>query len=151
MTTLRHQIRIEAPVEEVWKAVADLTAVQHYNPLVVSARRISQRHEGVGAMRRCELKPKGWVEERVWEWNPPYVIGLEVAASDWPIVFMKWRTELQRDGTATRMRQEMDYKVKFGPLGALMDVLMMRRIVNYGVREAFEALKRYVESGARSS
>ena len=80
MTTLRHQIRIEAPIEAVWKAVSVLTEVQHYNPMVASARFISDRREGVGAMRRCELKPKGWVEERVWEWSPPHVIGLEVAA-----------------------------------------------------------------------
>ena len=71
VTTLRHHIRIEAPVEAVWKAVADLVAVQHYNRMVTSARFVSDRREGVGATRRCELKPKGWVEERVWEWSPP--------------------------------------------------------------------------------
>src|SRR2546427_2010842 len=123
MTTLRHQIRIEAPIEAVWKAVSVLTEVQHYNPMVASARFLSDRREGVGAMRRCELKPKGWVEERVWEWSPPHVIGLEVAASEWPIAFMKWRTALEKDGDATRMSQDLSYKVKFGPLGVLMDLL----------------------------
>jgi ligand-binding SRPBCC domain-containing protein len=151
MTTLHHQIRIEAPIEAVWKAVSILTEVQHYNPMVASARFLSDRREGVGAMRRCELKPKGWVEERVWEWSPPHVIGLEVSASEWPIAFMKWRTELEKDGNATRISQDLSYKVKFGPLGALMDLLVMRRMLNKGVGGAFEALKRYVENGARNS
>src|SRR5437870_12227396 len=93
MTTLRHQIRIEAPIEAVWKAVSVLTEVQHYNPRVASARFLSDRREGVGAMRRCELKPKGWVEERVWEWSPPHVIGLGVAASEGPIAGMQRRAE----------------------------------------------------------
>lgn len=147
MGTLHHEIRIDAPIETVWKAVADLVAVQRWNPMVASARYVSDKREGIGAARRCELKPKGWVEERVWEWSPPSIIGLEVAASEWPIVFMKWRTELHKDGGATRMSQEMNYKVKFGPLGVLMDVLMMRRMLNKGIHEAFAALKRHVETG----
>lgn len=147
MTTLRHQIRIEAPVEIVWRAIAgDLTAVQHYNQMVSSARFVTERHEGVGAMRRCELKPRGFVEERVWDWSPNRAIGLEVAASEWPIVFMRWKTELSAEGKATLVSQEMSYKLKFGPIGAVMDALMMRRKLDGGIREVFENLKRYVET-----
>lgn len=149
MTTLRHEVRIDAPVEAVWKAVADLLAVQHYNPMVASVRYVSEQREGVGATRRCDLKPKGWVEERVWDWVPGRAIGLEVAASEWPLVFMKWRTELANDGTTTLVRQEMSYKMKFGLLGSVMDVLMMRRKLDHGIREIFENLKRYVEVSPR--
>ncbi len=150
MTTLRHQIRIDAPIDAVWKAIAgDLTAVQHYNQMVASARFISDKREGIGATRRCELKPKGWVEERVWDWKPPHAIGLEVAASEWPVVFMKWRTELQDEGKGTRVSQELSYKMKFGPLGALMDALMMRRKMDQGIAEVFDNLKRFVE-GSRA-
>ena len=39
----------------------------------------------------------------------------------------------------------MSYKLKFGPIGALLDVLMMRRKLDSGIREVFENLKRYVE------
>ncbi|MBI3970861.1 MAG: SRPBCC family protein [Chloroflexi bacterium] len=149
MTTLRHQVRIDAPIEAVWQALADLVAVERYNPMVASARVISELHEGVGATRRCELKPKGWVEERVWDWAPPTAIGIEVAASEWPVVFMKWRTELTPDGGATQVNQVMHYKVKFGPLGAIMDALMMRPRLDKSIGEIFGNLKRYAE-GARS-
>lgn len=149
MSTLRHHVRIEAPVEAVWKALADLAAVQHYNRMVASARVVSDMREGVGATRRCELKPKGWVEERVWEWSPPRAIGLEVAVSTWPVVFMKWRTEIQAEGRGTVVSQELSYKMKFGPLGALMDALMMRRKLDKGIAEVFDDLKRFVE-GARA-
>lgn len=145
MTTLRHQVRIDAPVEAVWKILADLVAVEHYNPMVASARLVSDRREGVGATRRCELKPKGWVEERVWDWTPPRAIGLEVAASEWPLVFMKWKTELSPDGAATLVSQEMTYKLKFGPIGAVMDALVMRRKLDKGIAEIFDKLKGYAE------
>lgn len=145
MTTLRHQIKIDAPVDAVWRVLGDLVAVQHYNPLVASAQFASSQHEGVGATRRCALKPKGTIEERVWDWQPPKALGLEVAKSDWPLVFMKWRTEIEAEGDATLVSQEMTYKVKFGLLGQLMDALMMRRMLDRSVGDIFVSLKRYVE------
>lgn len=148
MSTLRHEILISAPIGNVWKAVGDLLAVQHYNPTVASVRYTSDQHEGVGAGRRCDLRPKGWVEERIWDWRPPHAIGLEVAASQWPIVFMKWKTELANDGTATRVRQKMSYQLKFGPLGSVLDGLVMRRKLDRSIREIFESLKRFVERPA---
>jgi hypothetical protein len=149
MTTLHHQIRIEAAIDIVWAAIAgDLTAVQHYNPTVASARLLGSQREGVGAARRCELEPKGFVEERVCEWTPKKAIGIEVTASEWPIVFMTWKTELAADGKATLVTQEMNYKLKFGPVGALLDVLMMRRKLNTGISDIFERLKAYAENSA---
>lgn len=147
MTTLRHEIRIGAPVDVVWRAVAgDLTAVQHYNRTVATARLLGDQREGIGATRRCELRPKGFVEERVWEWTPKKAIGLEVAASEWPIVFMKWKTELTDEGGATRVTQELHYELKFGPLGRLMNALLMRRKLRAQIQGIFESLRSYVEA-----
>jgi ligand-binding SRPBCC domain-containing protein len=145
MTTLEHQVRIEAPLDAVWGALADLTAVRHYNPLVAEVKCISASAEGVGATRRCELKPDGWVEERVWSWNPPHAIGLEVAASTWPVALMKWETRLQADGAATLVTQQLSYRLKLGPLGALLDALVMRRKLSQSLDGVFAGLKRYVE------
>ena len=147
MTTLQHQITIDASIEEVWKTVADLSAVRHYNSTVSSVRLLSEQSEGVGAARRCELKPSGWVEERVWEWTPPDSIGLEVTASEWPLVFMKWKTVLRANGNSTIVTQEMNYKLKFGPLGALMDLLVMRPKIDKVIEEVFEDLRKFVEAG----
>jgi ligand-binding SRPBCC domain-containing protein len=149
MTTLHHEIRINAPVDAVWNVLGDLVAVERYNPMVKSAKLLSEQQEGVGAGRHCELKPKGWVEERVWDWQPPRAIGLEVAASDWPVVFMKWRTELTAGSDATLVSQEMSYKLKFGPLGRLMDALVMRRKLDKSVAEILGSLKQCVESSSR--
>ncbi len=50
MATLHHEIRIAAPAHDVWTALADIEAVQHYNPGVSKARRVSPSKEGVGRL-----------------------------------------------------------------------------------------------------
>ncbi|MFZ5876086.1 MAG: SRPBCC family protein [Nitrospirota bacterium] len=151
MPELHHTIMINASPDRVWKALADLEAVQHYNPSVSRARYISSNREGVGASRQCELKPKGVVKERVIAWEPNQAIALELYESPWPVAFMQWRTEVKPDGPGTVLTQRMEYRVKFGVLGALMDHLVMRRTLDRTIADVFDGLKRFVETGARAS
>ena len=148
MTTLNHQVHIDAPVDAVWKALADLDGVQKFNPAVMSARIISDRPDGVGATRRCTLRSGGWVEERAWEWRDGRALGLEVVAGQYPVTSMRWRTELQREGGGTLVTQQMDYEMKFGVLGAILDRLFMRRLLDVTITQIFAGLKRYVETAS---
>src|SRR5437762_4915168 len=151
MPVLQHRVTIDAPADQVWKALADLEAVQHYNPNVVTARYISASREGVGASRECQLKPKGAVKERVIDWQPMRSITMELYESDWPIAFMRWRTELAANGKQTVLTQRMDYAPKFGLLGRALDVLVMRRKLDSSLATVFERLRQFVESsGARN-
>ena len=146
MTTLKHEVSVAADVETVWRTLSDLLAVKQHNTSVVSVRLLTDKTTGIGAARRCEMKTKDWVEEKVWAFDPPHAIGLEVAASSWPVAFMKWKTELHADGPNTLVTQEMDYKLKFGVLGLLLDKLVMRSKLNASIQEVFENLKLHVES-----
>ncbi|WP_332775550.1 SRPBCC family protein [Polaromonas sp.] len=146
MMTLKHEVSIAADVETVWRTLSDLLAVKQHNPSVVSVRILTDKTTGIGAARRCEMRTKDWVEEKVWAFDPPHVIGLEVAASSWPVAFMKWRTELRPDGRNTLVKQEMNYKLKFGVLGLLLDKLVMRRKLDASIQEVFERLKLHVEN-----
>jgi carbon monoxide dehydrogenase subunit G len=148
MTKLHHEIRIAAASDRVWPVLADLEAVQRYNHTVSGARYLSDAREGLGTSRRCELKPKGYVCERVIGWEPGKAITLELYEHQWPIRTMTWRTELIPDGRGTRVAQEMAYEMKFGILGALLDRLAMRRNIDRTVGTIFERLKRYIETGS---
>ena len=151
MSELQHTITINAPPDRVWKVLADLEAVQHYNPTVSRAQYISSNRQGVGASRQCELKPKGVVKERVIAWEPNQAIALELYESPWPVAFMQWRTAVKPQGAGTVVSQRMEYRVKFGILGALMDRLVMRRTLDRTIGDVFVGLKRFVETGARAS
>ena len=89
MTTIRHEVHAACPPARVWALLADLEAVQRYNPGVRSAVIKGSQRCGVGAQRSCELVPKGRVVERVTHWEDRRAVGLEVTESDWPIQFMR--------------------------------------------------------------
>lgn len=149
MTKLHHEIKINALLDKVWEVLANLEAVQYYNPMVKSTRYISQDREGVGAARHCDLNPKGYVKERVTAWEPKKAIALEAYEHQWPVKFMRWRTELHPQGNGTLVTQDLEYETKFGILGKLMNVLMMRKKMDQGITGAFQELKRYIETGAK--
>jgi hypothetical protein len=145
MTALHHDVRANCPPHKVWALLADLEAVQRYNPNVRAASAVGERRSGVGAMRACELLPKGRVVERVTHWEDGRAVGLEVAESDWPIHFMRWVTRIEPEGDGTRITQDLEYRVKFGPLGWLLDRLVMKRKLSAALDEVFHSLVQHVE------
>jgi hypothetical protein len=125
--------------------LSDLEAVQRYNPTVRTAMVRGARRTGVGAERACELVPKGRVVERVTHWEDGRAVGFEVAESDWPIHFMRWVTRIEPAGATTRITQSLEYKVKFGPVGWLLDTLVMKRKLSSTLDDVFASLVQHAE------
>jgi uncharacterized protein YndB with AHSA1/START domain len=148
MTTIHHDVAAACPPERVWALLSDLEAVQRYNPTVRSAAIHGDQRSGVGAKRSCELVPKGRVVERVTHWEDGRAVGLEVAESDWPIRFMRWITRIEPAGSGTRITQVLEYEVKFGPVGRLLDLLVMKRKLTATLDGVFASLVRHAEGRA---
>jgi hypothetical protein len=124
-----------------------LEAVQRYNPGVRTARIEGSKRMGVGAVRVCELRPEGRVVERVTVWEDQHALGLEVAESSFPIHFMRWVTKVEPREEGTVITQVMEYQVKLGPLGWLLDRLVMERKLRSSLDEIFAGLVKHAEGG----
>jgi hypothetical protein len=148
MTIIRHELEARCAPSRVWALLADLEAVQRYNPGVRAATIQGDQRTGVGAARVCELLPKGRVVERVTHWEDGRALGLEVAESDWPIHFMRWVTRVEPHEGRTRITQELEYRVKFGPLGWLLDRLAMERKLRETLDGIFASLVKQAENGS---
>jgi Polyketide cyclase / dehydrase and lipid transport len=150
MTTIHHAIEAACPPERVWAVLADLEAVRHYNPTVRTVAVRGSRRSGVGAERVCDLYPKGRVVERVTHWEDGRAVGLEVAESDLPIRFMHWVTRIEPKGSGSLITQQLEYAVKFGPFGWLLDMLVMRRKLTATLDDVFARLARRAEGPSGS-
>ncbi|MCI0694137.1 SRPBCC family protein [candidate division KSB1 bacterium] len=146
MTTLHHEVKINAAPEKVWNVLANLEAVQYYNPLVAKTRYTSENREGVGASRHCDFKPKGFSKERITDWIPARLLGMEVVESSFPMTFTRWKTHLVAEGGGTRVTQDLEYGMKLGLLGELLNKLMMKKKYDGILAEIFTGLKNHVES-----
>jgi hypothetical protein len=148
MTVLENSIQIQAPPDAVWRVLGTLDLLDQYDPGVKKSQLLEGPSEGVGASRRCDLAPRGWFAERVTDWRPTGAIAFELYECTLPVKRLKHRYTLTAKDGGTLVTQTMEYELKFGPLGSLMDALMVRRKWNDGVRGFFAGLKKRVESGA---
>jgi hypothetical protein len=131
--------------DRIWALLSDLQAVERYNPGVRSAALQGKLRDGVGAERVCQLVPKGRVVERVTHWEEGRAVGLEVTESDWPIHFMRWVTRVEPAATGSVIIQELEYSVKFGPFGWLLDRLLIRRKLSTTLDAVFASLVEHAE------
>ena len=70
----------------------------------------------------------------------------EVAESDWPIRFMHWVTRIEPNGGGSRITQTLEYALKFGPVGWVLDALVMKRKLSVTLDDVFTRLARHAEA-----
>ena len=121
MATFAAQARIQAPLEAVWDVLADTGVIHTWDPGVLDSRLASQAGEGVGASRHCDLGGRSYVDEDVVEWSPNEVVTFRTVRSNMPFARADIAFRLQPDGDGARVTVSPDYKMKFGPLGWMMD------------------------------
>ena len=69
MTTLNHEIYIDAPKSQVWDVMADLGGVVKFHSLVTKSYYVTDEKQGTGAARVCELGPNTSVNETAIAWK----------------------------------------------------------------------------------
>lgn len=151
MTVLENAIPIDATPEKVWSVLASLDALAEYDPGVSKVEIVSVTRQGLGAERRCDLRPGGWFKERVTDWRPNEALSFELYACTLPLRRLRHSYRLTSEGGATLVRQRMEYELKLGPLGKLIDALLVRRKWTAGIKGFLAGLKRHVEAEQRSA
>lgn len=145
MTVLVHSISIAASPERVWSVLGSLSALDRYDPGVARSSLLPGATEGIGAARRCELRPRGWFAERVTRWEPGQTLAFELYDCSLPVRRLAHRYTLTATGGRTVIEQRMEYQLKYGMLGRLLDVVLVRRAWRRGIRRFLAGLKEHVE------
>jgi|GEM_PF-2281162 len=145
MTTLHHEIRINASKHQVFDTLANLELVAEYNPNIQAAKYLSSEPmRGVGSARECSTKD-GPIRERVTGFEEGKEISMELYAHNWPIELMNWTTRVAVDGEGTLVTQSLNYKMKFGLLGALLNKVVMKNKMDKTLNEVFKSMRDYIE------
>ena len=138
---------IDAPVETVWSVLADLGSIYKWNPGVAASQSTSESPQGEGATRHCDLDDKNYLKERAFDWREGEGYKIDVTESTMPLESNIVTFQIAPDGAGTRVTVTADYKLKFGPIGALMDMIFAKRQFQQAFDDMMAGLKHYVETG----
>lgn len=147
MSTIHNEILIEAPIEKIWSVLASPELLDKYDPTVRSSSLISDGKTSLGAKRRVDmLDGKNWFEEEITVYEPNESLTYELTACSFPVHKLKHSYSFEKIGGQTKVSQVMEYTVKFGILGKLLDVMVIRKQSDAGIKKFFGGLKAYLET-----
>lgn len=147
MGIIHNEILIQAPVGKIWEVLASPELLDQYDPTVRKSSLISKERTSLGAKRRVDmLDGKNWFEEKITVYKPNEALTYELTACSFPIHTLKHSYSFQKVGEQTKVSQVMEYTVKFGLFGRLLDVLMIRKQSDTGIKRFFGGLKSYLEA-----
>jgi ribosome-associated toxin RatA of RatAB toxin-antitoxin module len=147
VATIRNEITVNANIDKIWNTLTDLELLDRYDPTVKKSTLVSAKKTGVGARRKVDMKDgKNWFEEKIILFKPNEELAYQLTDCSFPIQDLKHSYKFKTIGNQTKVEQIMEYTVKFGLLGKLLDSLMIRRQTDNGIKKFFAGLKSYAES-----
>lgn len=151
MTTITREIQINAPKDKVWAALADFGNIHVFNPTVPNSYVTNGQNQGVGTLRHCDLAiPGASIEERVVEWVEGERMKIEIyEGKNAPPFKTAFATISVRAAGENRsvVRGSFDYTMKYGLVGALMNLLIVKPQFSKAWGGLFAGLKHYIETG----
>ncbi len=146
MGKILNEIVINAPTEKVWNILTNLELLEQYDPTVKKSTLISTEKTGLGAKRKVlMLDGKNWFDEKITDFKINKALTFQLTDCSFPIKGLKHSYTFEVVGGQTKVQQVMEYTVKFGLLGKLLDSLMIRKQSDSGIKKFFDGLKRYAE------
>ena len=149
MSSITRSIQIESPAERVWGVLADFGNIYCWNPNVSTSHSTSATNEGVGASRHCDLRG-GSIEERIVAWEDGRSLTIDIFdAQGSPSRLARATAKFTVEAANGRsiVTASLDYRLKGGLLGALMDALVARRQLASSFEQLLAGLRRHVTTG----
>ena len=145
MRTIVQSENVRASCQSTWSALADFGDVAAWAPYMRISHVIGEQESGIGTRRAMQHEFGFRFEEEVTAWIEGEGYDFDVLKAPWPMqdVSESWRIEAMDGEVAVTTR--VQYGMKLGPLGALLDWALVRFIVRREMRSGVRGLKEYLE------
>lgn len=147
-TIISAQAEINADKDKVWSVLKSIGEIKKFHPLIKNSYSTTQHQNGLGAKRICELIPMGQMEEEAVEWNEGQSFVMEVIGGNMlpPYRFMKGEINLTELAGKTKVTFSFSYRLKYGIVGQLMNILLIKPQFKKAPPKYVSGLKEYVEN-----
>ena len=147
MATIHNEITVNASIDKVWAMLTDLELLDKYDPTVKKSTLVSTEKTGIGAKRKVlMLDGKNWFDEKVTVFKTNEALTYQLTDCSFPIKGLQHSYSFEKIGNQTKVKQVMQYTVKFGLFGKLLNAIMIRKQSDTGIKKFFAGLKSYAET-----
>ena len=155
MQTVRAEFPLdpELDLNGTWQRLRDLSRAHLYVPGLTAVSFVGAQREGVGTHRRVRIRGILTMDETVTEWREGEGMTLRLNRGDkGPLPplrehFFDYGLS-ERDGRVWLVNR-MRYEVGLGPLGTLLDRLLLHREIGRQLRDVTLAQKIFYETGRK--
>jgi hypothetical protein len=135
-TTVRGAAAIPLPIEACWQKLRDLRRAKDYVPGLSDCVVTTAVQEGVGASRIVTHAQFGAMNETVIAWDEGRGMTLRLHKGDGPARPFKeasFRYELRPAAQGCEIHTALSYRLPFGLVGRLLDMLVLGRLFRRNV------------------
>ena len=146
MRELSEQVTLNVSQSAAWEVLADFGGVADWAPYMRKSFLIGERTHGIGTSRGMRHAWGFRFVEEVTEWNDGNGYAFDVLRAPFPMknVQETWDCSPANHGSIVTTR--VTYKMHLGPLGMLLDWLLVRFIVQREMRAGLRGLKHHLET-----
>jgi uncharacterized protein YndB with AHSA1/START domain len=145
---LSHTTPIAAPISRVWQTLADVGTIAEWHLGVKASPVLSDAATGMGARRRIELYDGGTSIETVTAFEEGRSLTVTMSEHTMPMSRCLATFSVEADGPdAARVTFTMDYDMKWGPAGWLIDTVMLRRVLRGLQASVLAGLDHHLRTG----
>lgn len=151
MNEVSSEIEADMSMQQAWGKLRDLSVAHNYVQGLTKTEITTERREGVGASRKVYSKSRPPMDETVVVWDEGHGFLLKLHQGDndaqGPFKRSFFSYALEHAGTNTVLRNSMQYEMKWGLFGVILDKLFLRKVFRAVVRDVVIAQKAFYESG----
>jgi carbon monoxide dehydrogenase subunit G len=148
MNQLSSIASVRAPLARVWETIADVGTIAAWHPGVERSPVLSAHRTGLGAVRRVELYDGSSAVEEVTSLDEGRSLTVTMSEHTMPMSHGAATFAVEPDGDGrTKVTMTMDYEMKYGPLGWLMNAVVLRPILTKLFASVLKGLDHHLVTG----
>ena len=147
MESIKRTILIDAPKAAVWSALANFQGVGDFHPYITSVELNTEHNGGLGSKRTCYFNDDTKVDEEVVDWREGERYTVHVTNFSFPLKTLHGILGVRELDGKSEAFMAMEYEPKFGLLGKLMNVMLMKSAMSTRIDNILKGLETAVTTG----
>ncbi len=147
MKTIERAVTLQTSASNAWIALREFGDIDRFNPNLKESHLLEgSPATGIGARRHCTMSDgKNYIREEVIDWREGQGYTVDIFEGTMPLRTAQATLRIEPSGaSACEVSMSLTYEPKFGALGAVLDVVMLRRMLLGSCAKVLEGLRSHL-------